>query len=116
MPKRELIAPRTSFPDLDFLVMTICLAMARSHTGDLDGAVAVYRRALELDPEALPLYRQLARLEIRRGNYAAALPQVRALAERAGDDGETHRQVGEFFEQMGMAQEAASAFERAGLK
>ena len=89
------------------------LAMARSQTGDLDGAASAYHLALQLNPEALPLYRQLARLEIHRGNYAAALPQVRALEQRAAGSSEVHRQVGEFFQQMGMAQDAAAAQDRA---
>ncbi len=96
----------------DWSVTQARLAQCLSHTGNLEGAAAAYRRALELDPEALPLYRQLAALEIHRGDPAAALVQVRALEERARD-GETLRAVGALYRQLGMAQEAAAAFERA---
>ncbi len=97
----------------DRAILHARLAQARSHTEDLDGAVAAYRRALQLDPEALPLHSQLARLEIHRGNHAAALPHVRLLQEGAGNDGEAHREVAEFFGQMGMAEEAEAALQRA---
>ena len=96
----------------DWSVTQARLAQCLSHAGNLEGAAAAYRRALELDPEALPLYRQLAALEIHRGDATAALVQVRALEERARD-GETLRAVGALYRQLGMAQEADAAFERA---
>ena len=42
-----------------------------------------------------------------------ALPHVRFLEERAGIASEVHREVGEFFQQMGMTAEADAAFNRA---
>ena len=83
------------------------LAQSRSHLGDLDGAAA-YRRALQLDPMALPLHRQLAQLELQRCNQAAALPHVRALAQQAGEDSAIHREVEEFYRRIGRVREPAA--------
>ena len=101
--------------DPDRAILHARLAQARSQTGELEGAAAAYRRALQLDPEAWPLHRQLASLEIRRRNFDGALPHVRALAARAGVDSIAHREVGAFFEQMGMTKEADAAFGRAAM-
>ena len=84
------------------------LAQSRSYLGDLDGAAAAYGRALELDPLALPLHRQLAQLELQRGNQAAALPHVRALAQQAGEDSAIHREVEEFYRRMDRVREPAT--------
>ncbi len=75
------------------------LAQSRRYLGDLDGAATAYRRALKLDPLALPLHRQLARLELERGNQAAALPHVRALEQQAGEA--IHREVEALYRRMG---------------
>ena len=97
----------------DRAILHARLAQALSQTGDLEGAAKAYRQALELDPEALPLYRQLLQLEMHRGDYGAALPNVKALEQRAGSSAEAHREVGGVYKKMGMDQEAAAAYARA---
>ena len=97
----------------DRAILHARLAQARNHSGDLNGAADAYRRALQLDPEASPLHQQLARLEIGRRKFTAALPHVRFLEQRAGVDPEAHRQVAELFQLMGMAEASAAAFNRA---
>ena len=48
-----------------------------------------------------------------RGDYGAALPNVKALEQRAGSSAEAHREVGAVYKKMGMDQEAAAAYARA---
>jgi tetratricopeptide (TPR) repeat protein len=62
-----------------------------------DRAETLYAAALEKDPGLLPASHNLAVLEIRRGNYAAALKRLRALRKTLadGEQGPCGRAAGE---------------------
>ena len=55
------------------------LGLVRVHTGDLDGAAAAYRAALEADPDALENWLGLATVAIVKGDGAGALAAYDAL-------------------------------------
>ena len=48
---------------------------------DFDGALALYARALDLDPEALGLHLEIADVEQREGDVGAAVRRLRSLSE-----------------------------------
>ncbi len=62
--------------------------------GDIDGAVAAFRRAAELDPAAADIWAELAGLYARRNRADDALEAGRAALERDPDNEEAHRILG----------------------
>ncbi len=62
--------------------------------GDVDGAVAAYERAAELDPAASDIWAELAALYARRNRPDEALAAGTAALERDPDNADAHRTVG----------------------
>ena len=62
--------------------------------GDIDGAVAAYERAAELDPAASDIWAELAALYARRNRPDEAIVAGTAALERDPDNAEAHRILG----------------------
>ena len=62
--------------------------------GDIDGAVAAYERAAELDPAASDIWAELAALYARRNRPDEAIAAGGAALERNPDNAEAHRTLG----------------------
>ena len=65
--------------------------------GDIDGAVAAYERAAELDPAASDIWAELAALYARRNRHDEAVAAGNAALERDPDNAEAHRTLGLVF-------------------
>ena len=65
--------------------------------GDIDGAVAAYERAAELDPAASDIWAELAALYARRNRPDEAIAAGNAALERDPDNAEAHRTLGLVF-------------------
>ncbi|HIM50560.1 MAG TPA: tetratricopeptide repeat protein [Acidobacteria bacterium] len=65
--------------------------------GDIDGAVAAYERAAELDPAASDIWAELAALYNRRNRPDEAIAAGNAALERDPDNAEAHRTLGFVF-------------------
>jgi predicted O-linked N-acetylglucosamine transferase (SPINDLY family) len=97
----------TSAPDL------VAQALARHRAGDLDGAEALYRRALELDAASADAWHLLGVLLTNRGRPDQALEALdRALALRPGDPGFLLNR-GVALQALGRLAEAEGAFRQA---
>ncbi len=62
--------------------------------GDSDGALAAYKRALDLDPSSAEIRVELATAYARRGDLEDAAAAARAALERDADNVEAHRLLG----------------------
>lgn len=62
--------------------------------GDADGALAAYKRALELDPSSAEIRVELATAYARRGELADATAVAKAALERDPENVEAHRLLG----------------------
>ena len=71
--------------------------------GDVDGAVAAYMRAAELDPAASDIWTELAALHARGNRPDAALEAGNAALERDPDNAEAHRTLGLVYAARGRA-------------
>lgn len=79
----------------------------------LDEAVAVYRRAIELDP-AFPLaWNGLSKSLERAGDLEGALQAAKRLAELEPDDPLTHTNLSQLHQRLGKIPEAEEAKARA---
>jgi len=63
-------------------------------SGDIDGAIAAYRRAAELDPAASDIWAELAGLYARRNQADESIAAGTAALERDPDSSEAHRVLG----------------------
>jgi len=60
----------------------LSLGLVQQRLGDTDEALATYERAVALAPRSVPARTGLARLLTEQGDYAEAIDQLRALADR----------------------------------
>ncbi|MCA1592095.1 MAG: hypothetical protein LC754_05480, partial [Acidobacteria bacterium] len=87
----------------------VVLARIYEARGDLDGAAANYRAALDNQPEMLELYDALAGVYTRTKNYDAALAALGKACELSNDDPQYVRREIEVFEKAGRGREAEAA-------
>jgi DNA-binding transcriptional MerR regulator len=81
--------------------------------GDLDAAIAAYRRALEIDPGLADAHLNLGRLRHEMGDLAAAEEHYRAAANARPDEPTTAFNLGVVLQDRGRLAEAAAAYEQA---
>ncbi len=88
-------------------------ADVESSEGDLDAAIAAYRRALEIDPGLADAHLNLGRLRHEMGDLAAAEEHYRAAANARPDEPTTAFNLGVVLQDRGRLAEAAAAYEQA---
>ena len=88
------------------------LARARdaARSGRLDEAAQAYTAAIASSPDSAFLYRELAAVERRRGDNAAALQHFQKAAALDPGDAKTLAQIGELLEASGELEAAAQAY------
>ena len=93
------------------------VALARGSSllsqGDVDGAVAHYRRLTLEDPQRAAYHNELGYVLLRAGRGAEALPPLERAAALAPDVAQTHNSLGAAYVQGGRFEEAVAAFRRA---
>ena len=82
--------------------------------GRFNEARAAYQRAIEASPESAFLYRELATLERKQGDLAAALLHFRKAVELDASDAASWLETGTLLEDQGDFEGAATAYRRAG--
>ena len=109
-------------PDADprELLRQFCrLGRARENVGDVDGALAAFQRAREIDGASLPALKGLGALLARRGAWDEALPVLEAILAHHRDSlspaevAVTCGWVGQILERQGWSERAAESFEKA---
>ena len=89
------------------------LGLARASLGDVDGAIASYRRAAELDLSDPRPRNNVAELLARRGELDAALAQAQEAYRLAGDDANVIDTLGALYLRKGLPERAVALLERA---
>lgn len=74
--------------------------------GRVDDAIAVYRRAIELDPKLAPAWNGLSKALERKGDLDGALDAGKRLVELEPDDALSHTNLSQLFQKKGMIPEA----------
>jgi len=87
---------------------------ALDEAGDLAGAAAAYRRALELQPDSPSLHAELAMIDARSGQATDALTESLAALKIDPDNRMAHRIMG--FVQASMAETATDAARQTNLE
>lgn len=105
----ERIAAATRYPPVLFR-----LGDARVRRGDLVGACAAFRRALELDPEFAIAHRSLGQASLVLGDLAAARTHLERAERLQPEDGNTQASLAQLYTRVGEEARAARAAERAG--
>jgi len=82
-------------------------------SGRFNDARAAYQRAIEASPESAFLYRELATLERKQGDLAAALMHFRKAVELDASDAASWQETGTLLEDQGDFEGAAAAYRRA---
>lgn len=89
------------------------LALSAWRTGDRDGAVSAFKRALEIDSTHVKSHLNLSRVLIEEGQVQEALPHVRAVLASDTTSGEAYRILGRVKDELGDTTGAVEAFQRA---
>ena len=87
-------SPQSLFEDRAAAYHAFVLGRSLEGAGDIDGAVAAYERAAELDPAASDIWAELAALYARRSRPDEAIAAGNAALERDPDSAEAHRTLG----------------------
>ncbi len=88
-------------------------ALARHGAGDLDGAIRLYRRAIELDPRAGDAYNNLANLLAGQDKVLAAIACLRRGSAVAPNSATIFVNLGTYLRYVGRFDEASRALGRA---
>ncbi len=112
-PSLEAVRQRVEVLRFRGLQGTIDAARRAALAGRLDEAREAYGRALAASPQSAFLHRDLAEVERRQGDLAAAAGHVQRALELDGADAAAHRLLGEILEGQGDLDGAVAAFERA---
>jgi tetratricopeptide (TPR) repeat protein len=80
---------------------------------NLDEALTLIQKALELDPDNGYFIDSLGWVYYQQGRYADALRELERAAERAKDDPEIFDHLGDAYLKNGKVEEAIAAWERA---
>lgn len=89
------------------------LAVALGNTQDYAGAEAAYRRAARLQPDALDVHRNLARIFFAQARHEEALDALRHARDLAPGEPQSYNDLGEAYRRMGRLDEAMEAFREA---
>ncbi|MFA6110744.1 MAG: tetratricopeptide repeat protein, partial [Candidatus Latescibacterota bacterium] len=89
------------------------LGKALQQSGDPDGAMRAYARAIALDQGYGDAYNNIATLLHLRGEVAAAVPWYRQALERYPDYEEIHQNLADAYAQLGQLDSAAVEYRRA---
>ena len=88
-------------------------ALAQHQAGDVEGAMRLYRRAIELDPSASDAYNNLANLLAGQDKVLAAVACLRRAAAVAPNGVTVLANLGTYLRQLGRLEEASRALGRA---
>lgn len=109
---RDVVAPLTKRPDVTAPVMLMAGSIAET-LADPDGAIAAYRRALQLDPKQPLAQNNLAYLLVTKG---ADLDEARQLAERAvaavPNDASYYDTLAKVYEKVGKRDRAIATYQK----
>jgi tetratricopeptide (TPR) repeat protein len=89
------------------------LALTEAETGDVSGAIAHYRRAIEVNPRYQAAFVNLSNLLRRQGNYQEALDLMTRSVALNPSDADSWTSLGNIYEEMGMLQYATNAYRKA---
>ena len=89
------------------------LANACAHLGLIDEQVRALERAVQLDPEFAPAYRNLGALYLQRGGLAAAEKALLLAVDNDSSSPVAYRHLGTLYTRLGRLDQARAAFERA---
>jgi tetratricopeptide (TPR) repeat protein len=114
---RELLGPAADAPvetpeRARFLVM---LGTIAADSGDRKGAVSLFERAVNADPESWNAHFQLGAARLADDAAEKALPVLERAAELAPSVGAVHNALGIAYERMLRLEKAEAAFARAAL-
>ncbi len=82
-------------------------------SGDIEGAVTLLRRALELDPDLTDAYYNLAIAYAKLGQLEPAVSTMREVVRRQPGDFDAFMRLGAWYSSLGRFEEASGAYERA---
>jgi tetratricopeptide (TPR) repeat protein len=88
-------------------------ALERQHAGDEEGAIKLYRHALELDPGSGDAYNNLANMLAAQSKVPAAVACLRRAARLAPRSAAVFANLGTYLRQLGRLEDASRALERA---
>ncbi|MBP8129507.1 MAG: tetratricopeptide repeat protein [Candidatus Hydrogenedentes bacterium] len=97
----------------EFYMAWFNLAVAQTAGGNSAGAEDAYQKALELEPGAVEVQRNLGRLYLRQQRLEEAARAFQTALELAPDEAQSHNDLGEVLRQMKRNDEAVRAFETA---
>jgi len=110
---RETEAGRGGGQDSEGAQRAFGAALERHNVGDIEGALALYRRAIELHPSHGDAYNNLAILLNAQGKDLASIACMRRAVAIAPGSAVLYANLGNFLRRIGRYDEAAAALERA---
>jgi Tfp pilus assembly protein PilF len=110
LPARPTEAAGSAPSDVQSAFMA---ALARQTAGDIEGAIELYRRIIDLDPLSGDAYNNLANLLAGQERMLAAVTCLRRAARLAPSSATVFANLGNYLRQLGRFDEAAVALGRA---
>src|SRR5438105_11690214 len=100
-------------PSADDIAQIVDAAFAHHEAGELDQAAALYRKALEEDPEHAEALHLLGLIAFQRGEFEAAVELIERAIPELDDLPEAHLNLGNALRELGRLPEAADSYRRA---